>query len=133
MSYSANLLLVEQYSISTETRRQKMDDAIVSALSTGLHCCRLILNTFDIYSIFSGENIGGEDRSSHFRKFVETNIVIRDLLLTALHRDLDYQIAAMELYVSMIFIAFRFYYYCKICPGTQSIQQNTCSYGLCQW
>ena len=47
----------------------------------------------------TGELAGHPDRVAHFKKFIESNVVIRDLLLEALRNDKDYQIAVMELYL----------------------------------
>lgn len=43
--------------------------------------------------------MGGPDRFAILKKFVDTNIVIRDLLLEALQQDRDFQTAVMELYL----------------------------------
>ncbi len=88
VSFAANLLMIEHYSMSTETRRQKMDDAIIAALSN---------------SSSSSNTSGESDRSTHFKNFLSSNIVIRDLLLGALRHDMDYQMAAMELYIRKIY------------------------------
>jgi len=84
VSFSANLVLMEQYSLLPELRRQRLDEAIVAALSTS-------------------DAVGSGDRVAQMKKFVETNIVIRDLLLDALRHDKDYRIAAMEIYLRKIY------------------------------
>ena len=78
VSFSTNLLLMEQYGLKPELRRARLDEAIVSALN-------------------SNEPIGGTERVNTMKKFVDSNIVIRDLLLDALATDKDYRLAAMEL------------------------------------
>ena len=80
VSFIANLVLMKQYSLKPEQRRRLMHDAITSVLTTG-------------------EPVGHSDRVSQFKKFIESNVVIRDLLFEALRNDKDYQIAAMELYL----------------------------------
>lgn len=80
VSFIANLVLMKQYSLKPEQRRRLMHDAITTVLTTG-------------------EPVGHADRVSHFKKFIESNVVIRDLLFEALRNDKDYQIAAMELYL----------------------------------
>jgi acetyl-CoA carboxylase/biotin carboxylase 1 len=84
VSFSTNLLLMEQYGLKPELRRARLDEAVVAALN-------------------SNEAIGGTDRISAMKKFVDSNIVIRDLLLDALSTDKDYRIAAMELYIRKIY------------------------------
>ena len=68
VSFSTNLLLMEQYGLKPELRRARLDEAIVSALN-------------------SNEPIGGTERVNTMKKFVDSNIVIRDLLLDALATD----------------------------------------------
>lgn len=80
VSFVANLVLMKQYSLKPEQRMRLMHDAITAVLTTG-------------------EPAGHTDRVSQFKKFIESNVVIRDLLLEALRNDKDYQIAAMELYL----------------------------------
>jgi len=84
VSFGANLLLMEQYSLKAELRRQRLDETINAALSTG-------------------DPVGIGDRLDHMSKFVRSNIVIRDLLLDALQHDKDYRIAAMEIYIRKIY------------------------------
>ena len=84
VSFSTNLLVMEQYGLKPELRRARLDEAIVTALSTG-------------------EDIGGPERVDVMKKFVDSNIVIRDLLLDSLATDKDYRIAAMELYIRKIY------------------------------
>jgi acetyl-CoA carboxylase / biotin carboxylase 1 len=80
VSFVANLVLMKQYSLKPEQRRRLMHEAISEVLTTG-------------------EAAGHPDRVAHFKKFIESNVVIRDLLLEALRNDKDYQIAVMELYL----------------------------------
>jgi len=84
VSFTANLLLMEQYSLKAELRRQRLDEAINAALSTG-------------------DPVGTGDRLDHMSKFVRSNTIIRDLLLDALQHDKDYRIAAMEIYIRKIY------------------------------
>merc|ERR1711871_863100 len=84
VSFSTNLLVMEQYGLKPELRRARLDEAIVSALN-------------------SNDPIGGQDRVSTMKKFVDSNIVIHDLLLDALATDKDYRLAAMELYIRKIY------------------------------
>eukprot|EP01038_Epipyxis_sp_PR26KG_P010409 gene10409-13983_t len=84
ISFAANLLLIDQFSLSIENRRDRLNECIVSCLSTG-------------------ESIGGGDRINQMKKFIDSNIVIRDLFIDSLRHDPDYQIAVMELYVRKIY------------------------------
>ena len=74
------MVLMKQYTLKPEQRRQRMHETIMAALTTG-------------------EPVGHGDRALHIKKFVDGNIVVRDLLIDALRNDRDYQIAAMELYL----------------------------------
>ena len=80
VSFVANMVLMKQYTLKPEQRRQRMHETIMAALTTG-------------------EPVGHGDRALHIKKFVDGNIVVRDLLIDALRNDRDYQIAAMELYL----------------------------------
>ena len=84
VSFSANLLLMEQYSLKPELRRERLNEAITSALTTG-------------------DSVGEGDRLLSMEKFVQNNIVIRDLLLDSLQHDKDYRIASMEIYIRKIY------------------------------
>ena len=84
VSFAANFLLMEQYSLKPELRRQRLDESINAALSTG-------------------DPVGSGDRLDHMSKFIRSNIIIRDLLLDALQHDKDYRIAAMEIYIRKIY------------------------------
>jgi acetyl-CoA carboxylase/biotin carboxylase 1 len=84
VSFSANLVLMSQNTLKADARRQKFHDAITSALSTG-------------------EGVGEGERMAILKKFVETNVIIRDLILDALRHDPEYQIAGMEMYLMKIY------------------------------
>ncbi len=84
ISFSANLLLVDQFNLSTEVRRQKLNDTIVAALTTG-------------------DPVGFGDRVEEMKKFIDNNLVIRDLILDSLRQDSDYQLAVLELYIRRIY------------------------------
>lgn len=80
VSFGASLVLMKQYSIKPEQRRQKLHDTITLALT-------------------SGDSVGHGERATLMKRFVDSNVVIRDLLLDALRQDKEYQIAALELYL----------------------------------
>ena len=84
VSFLANLALMEQYSIKPEVRRQRLDEAITAALTTG-------------------DRVGEGDRVQILKKFGESNIVIRDLLFDALRHDKDFRIAVLELYIRKVY------------------------------
>jgi len=84
VSFKANLVLMKQYSLKPEQRRQSLHDVITSALLTG-------------------DSVGCGDRKDIMKKFIESNLVFRDLLIEQLHHDKDYQIAALELYLMRIY------------------------------
>eukprot|EP01035_Chromulina_nebulosa_P020054 gene20054-26034_t len=84
VSFIANLLLIEHYTNSTDSRRQKLESAVNEALTTG-------------------EAIGQGDRTLIMKKFVNSNIIIRDLLLDSLKNDSDYQLAVLEVYCRKIY------------------------------
>jgi hypothetical protein len=65
VSFSANMVLMSQNTLRADARRQKFHDAITAALSTG---------------------------AATLTKFVESNVIIRDLLLDALRHDPEYQV-----------------------------------------
>jgi len=84
ISFTANLLLIDQLKLTLEKRRHLLDEAIVSAL-------------------VSGDSIGNSDRVSVMQRFIDSNIVFRDILIPSLRRDADYQIAVIELYLYKIY------------------------------
>lgn len=84
ISFAANLLMMDQFSVSLENRRQKFTEAVIAALATG-------------------EALGEGERVDHLNKFIDSNLVARDLLIDALHNDHDYQLAVMELYLRKIY------------------------------
>lgn len=85
VSLNANLLLMEQKSMPIEKRRQRLNDAIISALSTG-------------------DPIGVEgDRVAEINKFIDSNVTIRDLFLDSLQQDREYQLAAVEIYLRKLY------------------------------
>jgi hypothetical protein len=84
VALSASLLLMEQYSLTIDQRRQKLTDVITSAL-------------------LIGDQVGLADRTLHLKKFAESNIAIRDLLLESLRHDRDYKIAFIEMYLRKIY------------------------------
>ena len=77
VSFVANLVLMKQYSLKPEARRQRMHDAIISALTTG-------------------ESVGHGDRSNHLKKFVDSNVVVRDLLVDALRNDSNVRVISIK-------------------------------------
>ena len=84
VSFVANLVLMKQYTLKPEQRRVRMHETIMAALTTG-------------------EAVGHGDRAAHIKKFVDANIIVRDLLIDALRNDRDYQIAALELYLHKVY------------------------------
>ncbi len=80
VSFVANLVLIKQFSMKPEARRQRFHDTVTAALT-------------------SGENVGKGDRVTIIKKFCDSNIVVRDLLVDALRQDNEYQIAALEIYL----------------------------------
>lgn len=84
VSFEANLLLVDQFHLSIEVRRQKLNDCIIAALNTG-------------------DSIGYGDRVEELKKLMDSNMVIRDLIIESLRQDTDYQLAVMELYIRRIY------------------------------
>jgi hypothetical protein len=78
------LLLIDQFNLTIENRKQRLSECIISALSTS-------------------DSIGNSDRVAILKKFIDSNVVIRDLLVDALKHDVDYQITVMELYVLKIY------------------------------
>jgi acetyl-CoA carboxylase/biotin carboxylase 1 len=84
VALTASLILMEQYTMSPEQRRIKLNEALIAALTTG-------------------DPVGTGDRVDHMKRFVDANIGIRDLLLESLRQDRDYQLAMMELYVRKIY------------------------------
>lgn len=99
VSFTTNLLLMEQYAVKPEQRRQRLEEAVVASLNS------------------DGE-IGSEDRVMRMKKFIESNIVIRDLLFNALQHDKDYRIAVMEIYLR------------KVYQKTHDLNQFTCGHSL---
>ena len=84
VSFVSNLVLMKQYTLKPEQRRVRMHETIMAALTTG-------------------EPVGHGDRAVHIKKFVDANIIVRDLLIDALRNDRDYQIAALELYLHKVY------------------------------
>ena len=84
ISFSANLLLIDQLKMTAEARAERLDETIVTALTTG-------------------DTIGYGDRVAVMQKFINSNVVFRDVLIGSLRRDPDYQIAAIELYLRKIY------------------------------
>ena len=84
VSLNANLILMEQYTMSVEQRRARLNEAVVSALTTG-------------------DPVGSGDRLQHMKRFVDSNIAIRDLLLESLRQDRDYQVAVLELFIRIVY------------------------------
>lgn len=84
VAFSANLLLMDQFSLSAETRRQRLHDAVIAALTTG-------------------DPVGFGERVEKLEKFIDSNIDIRDLIVDSLRHDSDYQLAVLELYIRKIY------------------------------
>ena len=83
IAFTANLLLMEQYTMTAEHRREKVGEAINAALISGA--------------------VGEDDRLTHIKKFAESNIAIRDLIIESMRLDPDYQIAFIELYLRKVY------------------------------
>lgn len=86
VSFTANLVIINQNNVRPESRRQRLHEAVTSALTTGDH-------------------VGEGDRQATLRRFVESNVVIRDLVLDALREDKDYRVAVLEAYLLKIYQA----------------------------
>ena len=84
ISFAANLALMRQSELTREQRRTRIHEVLVEALSTG-------------------DDIGTGDRVVVMRRFVETNMAIRDLFTECMREDSEYQIACMELYLNKIY------------------------------
>lgn len=84
VSLAAALTLMEQKTVASEQRRDRLHDAIMSALSTG-------------------EPVGGSERTHYITKFVRSNIMVKDLLLDALQQDREYQVATLEMYLRKVY------------------------------
>lgn len=84
VAFAANLLLMDQFSLSSDNRRQRLHDAMIAALTTG-------------------DPVGFGDRVEEVQKFVDSNVVIRDLIIDALRHDSDYQLAVLECYLRKIY------------------------------
>eukprot|EP01033_Poteriospumella_lacustris_P007091 gene7093-5101_t len=84
VAFAANLLLMDQFSMSSDNRRQRLHDAMIAALTTG-------------------DPVGFGDRVEEVQKFVDSNVVIRDLIIDALRHDSDYQLAVLECYLRKIY------------------------------
>eukprot|EP00981_Chlorochromonas_danica_P013150 scaffold5903_cov165-Ochromonas_danica.AAC.25 len=84
VSFSANLLLMDQFSLTTDNRQQRLNDAVIAALTTG-------------------DPVGHGDRVETMNRFIDTNIVIQDLLGEGLRHDIDYKLAILELYTRKIY------------------------------
>ena len=86
VSFTANLILINQNNLRPEVRRQRLHETVTTALTTG-------------------EPVGKGDRHNILKKFVDSNVVIRDLLLESMRHDKDYRIAVMEVYLLKIYQA----------------------------
>lgn len=84
ISFAANLALMRQSELTKEQRRMRIHEVLVEALSTG-------------------DAIGSGDRAVILRRFVESNMAIRDLFEESMHEDSEYQIAYIELYLNKIY------------------------------
>lgn len=84
ISFSANLGLMDQNSMSYEKRRDKLQDVIVEALTTG-------------------DEAGQGERVTCLTKFVESGVAIKDLFFESMNQDRDYCIAFMELYLRSVY------------------------------
>jgi acetyl-CoA carboxylase/biotin carboxylase 1 len=84
VALSANLVLMEQYTLTLDQRRHRLNEVITAAL-------------------LSGDPVGKGERALHLQTFAETNIAIRDLLLECLGHDREYQFAFIELYLRKIY------------------------------
>lgn len=80
----ANLVLMEQYTMTIEQRRQRLNEVITA-------------------SLLNGDTVGQGERATHLQSYAESNIAIRDLLLECLTQDKDYQLAFIELYLRKLY------------------------------
>lgn len=83
-TFVASLLLMTQYSLKPEQRRERLFESINNALTTG-------------------DPLGTGDRLMCLKKFVDSNIALRGLVFDALGEDKDYQVAILELYLLKIY------------------------------
>ena len=84
ISFAANLGLMDQQTMSYEKRRDKLQDTIVEALTTG-------------------DEAGQGERVTCLTKFIESGVAIKDLFFDSLAQDRDYVIAFMELYLRRVY------------------------------
>lgn len=84
VSFVSNLMLMDQFSLSAESRRQRLHEAVIAALTTG-------------------DPVGYGDHVEEIKKFVDSHLIIRDLIVDALRHDSDYQLSVLELYIRKIY------------------------------
>ena len=80
IAFAANQVLTKQTTLTTAQRRERLHQALVEAL-----------NVANI--------VGNSERAIPLKKFVETNVAVRDLLQESMEEDMDYQLAYIELYI----------------------------------
>ena len=80
ISFAANQVLTKQTTLTIAQRRERLHQALVEALNTA-------------------EKVGDAERAYPLKKFVETNVAVRDLLKESMEEDSDYQLAYIELYI----------------------------------
>eukprot|EP00603_Paraphysomonas_imperforata_P004269 CAMPEP_0114418674 /NCGR_PEP_ID=MMETSP0103-20121206/3623_1 /TAXON_ID=37642 ORGANISM="Paraphysomonas imperforata, Strain PA2" /NCGR_SAMPLE_ID=MMETSP0103 /ASSEMBLY_ACC=CAM_ASM_000201 /LENGTH=2325 /DNA_ID=CAMNT_0001587049 /DNA_START=49 /DNA_END=7026 /DNA_ORIENTATION=+ len=80
IAFVANQVLTKQTTLTIAQRRERLHQALVEAL-----------NAADI--------VGHPERAIPLKKFVETNVAVRDLLQESMEEDGDYQLAYIELYI----------------------------------
>jgi acetyl-CoA carboxylase/biotin carboxylase 1 len=83
-TFVASLLLMTQYSLKPEQRRERLFESINSALTTS-------------------DPLGTGDRLMCLKKFVDSNVALKDLVFDALGEDKDYQVAILEMYLLKIY------------------------------
>jgi acetyl-CoA carboxylase/biotin carboxylase 1 len=80
ISFAANQVLTKQTTLTILQRRERLHQALVEALNVT-------------------EIVGDAERAVPLKKFVETNVAVRDLLQECMQEDNYYQLAYIELYI----------------------------------
>ena len=80
ISFAANQVLTKQTTLTIVQRRERLHQALVEALNVA-------------------EAVGDQERAIPLKKFVETNVAVRDLLQESMQEDHHYQLAYIEVYI----------------------------------